>query len=443
VSAGSIVLPTIHRETLPNGLTLMVARRGRVPLAAVRLILRGGASQDPAGRSGLAHLVSETIRRGTRKRSGPAIDEEVEGLGAELITGSDEDAAYVGLSAPLESLPKVLDVVLDVAAAPTFPTGEVERIRRRELASLVHDLDEPGLVADRAMLEAAYGSHPYAHPVEGRIRDLRIIRRGDLSAFHRKTYQPAATTLVVVYGGSAPEPEQVMEQVRRRAARWKGVAPKTAPVAPPPPAPRSVLCVDKADATQSQVRIATPAIGRTSPEYFPALVANAVFGGGFTSRLMQAIRVDRGLSYGAASRFAMSLAGGLFFVSSFTKTESTAELLQVTLDEMNRFCAEGPSAEELARAQSYLAGLYPLSLETQDQFAEKLADMALYGFPEEQVSAYREQVRQVTAAQCREVAQRHFPADRGAIVVVGRAREMARSLDRFGPVKVVSVRSRL
>ncbi|HET9595267.1 MAG TPA: insulinase family protein, partial [Anaeromyxobacteraceae bacterium] len=204
-----------------------------------------------------------------------------------------------------------------------------------------------------------------------------------------------------------------------------------------PDLPRAVTVVDKPDLTQSQVRIASTGLRRADPGYFSALVANAVFGGGFTSRLMEAIRVNRGLSYGVRSRFAMSRSAGIFFVSSFTKVETTAELLQVALDEARRFCDAGPGAEELARAQSYLTGLFPLSLETHDQVAEKIADAGLYGVSLDQIVQYRERVRAVTVGDCVEVARRHFPVDRGVVVVVGPAKKVARSLERFGPVEVV------
>jgi len=253
-------------------------------------------------------------------------------------------------------------------------------------------------------------------------------------AFHRRWFLPAATRLVIV---GALDPAAALALARRKLGRWRGEG----PAAPAPPAapdlPRKVMLVDKPDLTQSQVRIASAGLRRSDPGYFPALVANAVFGGGFTSRLMEAIPVNRGLSYGVGSRFAMSRSAGIFFVSSFTKVETTAELLQVALDEARRFCDEGPGAEELARAQSYLAGLFPLSLETHDQVAEKIADVGLYGIPLDQITGYRERVRAVTAAECIAVARRHFPVDHGVVVVVGPAKKVARSLERFGPVEVV------
>jgi zinc protease len=117
--------------------------------------------------------------------------------------------------------------------------------------------------------------------------------------------------------------------------------------------------------------------------------------------------------------------------------DRTAELVQVTLDQAERFAAEGPRDEELERAKSYLSGLFPLSIETHEQVAEKLADVQLYGLSLEEVTSYRERVRAVTAQQCRDVAQRHFPLARGVIIAVGPAKQVAPALEQFGPITVV------
>ncbi len=170
------------------------------------------------------------------------------------------------------------------------------------------------------------------------------------------------------------------------------------------------------------------------------MVASAVLGGGFTSRLMEAIRVNRGLSYGVRSRFATSGAGGLFYVSSFTKVETAGELVGVALDEVARFAEEGPTAEELERTQSYLCGLFPLSLETHDQLAERLADLALWDLGVEEVTGFRERIRGVTGEACREVARRYFPLARRVMVVVGPAAAVRKQLDRHGEVRVVPAR---
>lgn len=432
-----ITLPPIHREQLPSGLQVIVAERGGVPLAAARLVLRGGASLDPGGRSGLAHLVALAARRGTRTHTGEEIDLAVESIGAELGAGVDEDATYFGLSAPVEVLPRCLELLAGMAGAPTFPAAEVGRLKRREVAALAHDLDEPGVVADRAMLAAGYGDHPYAHSPEGRVKDLGAATRADVVGFHRRRYLPSASFLVVV---GAVRAEDVLAQVRRSFGRWRAPA-QPLPVIPPPAPPRpAVVVVDKPDATQTQVRIASEGFPRRSPDYHAGIVASAVLGGGFTSRLMEAIRVNRGLSYGVRSRFATSAAGGLFFVSTFTKVETTAEIVEVALEETARFCEEGPAPEELERTQSYLCGLYPLSLETHDQLAEKLADLELYDLEEGEVTGFRERIRAVTPEACRAAARRYFPLDQRVVVAVGPGKVIARALERFGPVKVIPAR---
>jgi len=158
---------------------------------------------------------------------------------------------------------------------------------------------------------------------------------------------------------------------------------------------------------------------------------------------VEAIRVNRGLSYGVRSRFAMSRAAGMFYVSSFTKNETAAELVAVALAESRRYADGGPDAEELSRAQAWLAGLYPLSLETHDQVAEKIADLRLYGIGLDEVVGYRDRVEAIRADDCREVARACFPLDRGVVVAVGPGRALAKALERFGPVTVVPARRTL
>jgi len=237
------------------------------------------------------------------------------------------------------------------------------------------------------------------------------------------------------------DPGEVLGAARPSLERWRAAAERPPETGAAVPGPRRVVIVDKPDATQTQVRIADVAIPRSSPEYFAAVVANAVLGGGFTSRLVEAIRVNRGLSYGVRSRFGMNRSTGLFTFSSFTKNETAAALVDVALDEMARFCEAGPTEEEVRRAASYLAGLFPLSLETHEQWAERLCDVRIYGYGLEQVVEYRERVRAVSAEEVRRVARRHLPVSGGVVLAVGPAKQVAAQLERFGPVSVVAARS--
>jgi zinc protease len=432
-----VVLPDLHEARLPSGLRVVVGRRPGVPLAAARLLVRAGSALDPGGLFGLAHLVAISSRRGAGRRSGRAIDDLVEALGADLGGSAEEDASVHGLSAPVEVLPRLLEVLAAVVTRPTFPQEEFERLRRRERAGLANDADEPGTVADRALLDAVYVDHPYGHAVEGRGPDLARLRRRDAVAFHERWFGPAEALLVVA---GPVDPGKTLEEAERQLGRW-GAADAGLPVVPGAVRrPRRVVVVDKPDATQAHIRIGGVGIPRRSPEYFPALLANAILGGGFTSRLVEAIRVNRGLSYGVRSRFAVGRDAGMFAISSFTKNETAGELVEVAMDEMARFAGSGPTAEEVARAASYLAGLFPLSLETHDQWADRIGDAWVYGYDLADVPGHPDRLRRVSAEEARSVARRHLPIEDGVVLAVGPAATLEKQLARFGPVEVWPVR---
>jgi zinc protease len=114
--------------------------------------------------------------------------------------------------------------------------------------------------------------------------------------------------------------------------------------------------------------------------------------------------------------------------------------VEVALEEMERFRAEGPGEEELVRSRSYLSGLFPLSLETHDQWAERICDARILGYDLQEVAHYRERIRAVTAEEAREVCRRHLPVTTGVVLAVGPARPLEERLRRFGPVEVVPVR---
>jgi zinc protease len=295
------------------------------------------------------------------------------------------------------------------------------------------------VVAERATLMAAYGSHPYGHPSEGRGRDVAATRRGDLTAFHARHWRPSRATLLVV---GPVDADQALALAARRFGGWKGTPGGELEIGPAAPSiPPAVVIVDRPELSQVQIRIASAGYPRGSPDHAAGLVAGAVLGGGFTSRLMEAVRVNRGLSYGVRSHFSSSRAGGLFSFSSFTKVETAGELVQVALDEIARFRDGGPTEEELARTRGYLCGLYQLSLETHEQWAEKLAAVELYGLGPDEVTGFCDRVRAVDSAACLAVARRWLPVDRRVVVAVGPARRLKAQLARFGPVEVVAARS--
>jgi zinc protease len=199
---------------------------------------------------------------------------------------------------------------------------------------------------------------------------------------------------------------------------------------------RAVL-IHKPDATQAQVRIVAPGLPRSTPRYAEAVVANTALGGGFTSLLVDAIRVDRGLSYSVNTRLHMNRRAGLSVFSSFTKNETLRELVDVALEKMRAYAQTGPGEDSLDKARRYLSGLYPLGLESHEALAEQIADAILDGLGLEHIQTYRSRVLAVTPQQAHSIAPDISPARDGALLtVVGEADAARRALDGLSPLDV-------
>lgn len=436
--AGEVKMPPFEVHTTKSGLTVHAARRGPLPLVAVRLILRSGSTVDPVGKEGLADFTVRLMRRGTERLTADAINEAVEFVGASLGMGSAEDSISFGTTTPSEHFEPMLSVLGQVVREPSFLAAEFETAKSRTLAQHANDLDDPGTVAERAFLRALWGDHPYGHEVSGGERSVQGFTREDVVRFHKEQLGPRIAMLIVV---GDVDPKVVFRAAERAFAGWTG-----GPEQAPPPKPRTVaaasgqvIIVDKPEQTQTQVRLGGMGFAKGTQELFPARVMNMALGEGFTSRLVNEIRVNRGLSYGVGSHFETLRAGGTFSISTFTKTSSTKEILEVALAETAKVRKRGITATELLRAKTYLAGLFPLRLETNEALAGARAELLLYGLGEDWIERYRERVHAVTLAQAREVAGKYLFAQPPAIVVVGNAKQIRKQVSRLGEVKVWSL----
>jgi zinc protease len=436
LSLAPVRVPPRELFTTREGLRCVVARRGQVPLVAVRLVLHGGSAADPPGREGVTDFMLRLLRRGTRRRSAEALDEAIEFVGGTLHAGSFEDYASLSLTAPVPHLRTLLNVLAELVQSPRFAPTEVKAARDRTLAELVNDLDDPGSLADRVLLRAIWGTHPYSHDVSGRVRSVRRFNRDAVQRFYRDRLGPRTVSLYVVGPVDAGPVRRVVE---RAFGGWRSEA---APPAPPPTVnrlanPGQIWVVDKPEQTQSQVRLANFGYARGAPYAHAVQVMNAAVGGGFTSRLVNEVRVNRGLSYGISSSLDPLRAGGTYLVGSFTKTESTRELIDVVLSVLRAVRDEGISDGELRHAQRYLSGTYPLRTETNEAMASALADVEFYGLGAEWIERYRERLHEVTREQVHAAAERILLAEPPTLVVVGQAQKVKQQLKGLGLIRLL------
>lgn len=437
--AAELRLPPVTRTTLENGLRLVVAEQHEVPLVEMQLLIGAGAAQDPEGRAGVAALTARTLTRGAGDRSAVELAREIESLGGEIGAGAGTDATIVGAEFLAEDFARGLELLRDVVVHPQFARDEVRRARDEQVAAILAALEQPSAVAEKCYAAFLYGAHPYGRPADGRIETVRDLDPCDVRDYYDRWYHPNNAILVLV---GAVAPADAIDAVRRAFGEWRP-RPDAVPERAAPPAPlgeRRVLLVDEADATQTQIRFGNVAIARSHPDYLVATVANTILGGGFTSRLIEELRIKRSLTYSAWSMFVARLTGGDFRVGTFTKSPTTVETLELALRVAGEFRRTPPEAKALEKAKAYLRGQFPLRIESPDALAARLAELEFHGLPEDELVTYDRRVRAVTAADVAAVASRVMPDPAaGAVVVVGRAAEVRAPLEAaFGAFRTVA-----
>ena len=216
-----------------------------------------------------------------------------------------------------------------------------------------------------------------------------------------------------------------MAQARNQAGRSS--------TSPSRPGGMRIVCVDKPDANQSQIRIGRLGIPRNHPDYLPLYVTNRIFGGGFNSRLSTEVRQKKGLTYGAYSNFNSHLQTGDFSASTFTRTETTLEAAKLMVDLIAKMSTGDLGPKELDFARDYLAGVFPIQSETSEQVAGKILAVAQYNLPADYNDTYPQKVLAVSPAQIQEMAGRYFDAANLVLVLVGNVKAFREAIQKEFP----------
>ena len=431
-------VPVPERRVLENGLTMLVVSKRDLPLVHVGIVARGGSSADPAALPGLAGFFGDMLEAGTMTRSAQRLAEEIEALGASLRVEVDEDALFVGAVALTENSAAALEILADVVQRPAFLPEEIERVRRRRLAALAEERDDPDSLATRVFQQLIFGPHPYGHSVLGESEAIARIGRADLLAFAEHYLRPANVVILLV-GDVAPA--AAFAGVERCFGAWTGlVGPE-----PPPPAPRvqppETVLVPRPEAPQSELRVGQLGVARSHPDYFNLLIMNAVLGGLFNSRINMNLREAKGYTYGAYSSFEFNRAPGAFVVQTAVRTDATVPAIREVLAEVDRMRREPVAAAELEDAKNSYALSLPAMFQTVDRLAAMMARIWIFDLPLDYYRQVPGRIRAVSADDVRRVASEHLDSEQLSIVVVGDPGQVGASLQKLGRGEVELWRS--
>jgi zinc protease len=428
--------PPFREARLANGLRILIVEHPGQPIANVNLYIRSGAAAEPAAQAGLAGLAAELVTKGTATRSASEIAETIEGVGGQLSSSAGNDWLTISASVLSEYLPLAFDLVSDVALRPTFPEQEVSVARRRTLSGLQAQLGQPGAIAQREFLRGVYGpGHPYGvSPVPGTVE---AITRDHIVGFHADHFA-ADNALLVVSG--VVDPAEVEALARRHFGEWRQGAPARQSLVEPAAAGETrIALVHRPGSVQSNIRIGHLAIRPDNPDFFPLTVLNNIVGGGTDARLFQILREERGWTYGAYSQLTRPVDIGYFMANAEVRTEVTDSALAEMIRQLHRIRDHAVPADEFEGAISFLAGSFPLRIETAGQVASQVAQAALLGIPYEYVTEFRDRILAVTPADVQRVARQYVRPEQAVIVVVGDAREVLAGLEAIAPVDLYDV----
>lgn len=409
--------PLGKRIVLKNGMILLLSEKHELPVVTVSMAIRAGSIVEPPDKPGLASITASLLTQGTKRRSANQISREIDFIGGSLSVSGGDDFAGANLRVLKKDLKTGLDLLADVLMNPAFDQKEIDRKVKESLASIQRQKEDPETIAGEAFTKTVFGAHPYGRTSDDVAAYLPRLVRKDIEEFYAWRYGPNNCIVAVV--GDVKEKE-ILALLNERFRGWKAAETKDPSHAAPPPI--AALTVKKMDKNITQANIAAGQVGisRENPDFYAVVVMNYILGGGgFSSRLMDNIRDNRGLAYDVHSSFAAQKEPGAFRVWTQTKNESANEAIAEIFKELKRIRTEPVSDKELADAKAYLTGSFPLKMDTSAKIAGMLTSIEIYNLGLDYPQKYPALINAVTKEDILRVAKKYIEPDRMAVVVLG------------------------
>jgi len=403
----------------------------RLPLVTVSVVMNAGEALLEDGSAGLAVLSGSALEGGSEGMTGPELAEALEGIGTGLSVQTGWDATAVSLTCLADRMEEAVALLSEALLRPAFPEDEVARLRDQRLAAIRQRRMDPGSLADDAAADFIFSeSVPYHRPLAGIPSSVEGIGPEQIREFVDRHYEPSRAGLVVVGDVDLGE---VQALAGRYFGDWEGRPAQEPDLSFEPRfRERRVFIVDRPGSVQSEIRIGQVGTPRSTAHYFPLRIFNTVLGGAFTSRLMLNLREEQGYTYGVRSRFSFRRGAGPFGISTAVATEVTAPAIRETLVELNGLIERGPEQEEVERARDFIAGVFPLGLETTGQVASRISELLVYDLPDDYFGSYRDRIRAVSRQGALEAGRAVLRPEELVIVVVGDAEQIREPLQDLG-----------
>lgn len=428
LTAGFLALPAqadvdIQAVTSPGGIEAWLVEDSSIPFVALDIWFMGGATLDEPGKRGATHLMSGLLEEGAGDLDARGFAEATEGLAAQFDFDVFQDAVIVSAQMLSQNRDEAADLLRLALTQPRFDEDAVERVRGQVLSIIEANAQDPGEIASATFNTLAYPDHPYGSALEGTVETVAGLTRDDLVAAHANVM--ARDRVIVGASGDISANElgalldSLFEDLPETGAQM---------AAPAEYALGGGVTVIDFPTPQSTALFGHAGIERTDPDFFPAFVLNQILGGGnFRSRLMEEVRVERGLTYGIGTFLSLADLGPRLMGQFSSSNGLVAEAVAVIEDQWADLAENGVTEAELDAAIRYMTGAYPLRFDGNSQIAGILAGMQADGMPIDYIVTRNDNVRAVTPDDIRRVAARLLQPENLHFVVVGQPEGLAAS----------------
>ncbi|HUR82689.1 MAG TPA: pitrilysin family protein [Thermoanaerobaculia bacterium] len=430
-------MPQPKRIQLANGMVIFIQEDHELPLVRGNATIRGGSRDVPAAKAGLTGIYGSAWRTGgTAGKTGDELDAFLEARAARVETGADTDSSRVGMDVLKGDLDTVFPIWLDVLRNPAFRQEKIDLAKTQANTGISRRNDEPGGILGRELNRLGYGPNsPYARQAE--YASIASITRDDLIDFHKRTVHP--NNMIVAFIGDF-DGAQMEKRLRAAFESWPRGPQIARPDAAMTVAKPGLYFVSKEDVTQANIGLVQAGIERNNPDYPALMVMNDVFSGGFSGRLMQALRSQRGLTYGVGGGISAPWDyPGLFRVTMATKSETALESVEALKGEVKRLVNDPVTEAELSLAKESILNAYVFTMDSREKALQQRVLLEFYGFPPDYFEKYPSLIEKVTAADVQRVAQKYVHPDQLAILVVGNQAKFEKPLSTLGNVTPIDI----
>lgn len=404
----------IQRVVSPGGIEAWLVEDYAVPIVAVNFAFAGGIAQDPADKPGLANMLSGLLDEGAGDMDSKAFQAKLDELSIGMSFDAGRDDFFGTLKTLAENKDQAFSMLALAVQKPRFDAEPLERTRAQIKISINEAKKDPDSVASATIRATAYPGHPYGQPPEGTVESIASITAKDLETYRARVFARDNLKIAVV---GAIDPKTVgamLDQV------FGPLPAKGNLVDIPDTVPQSGHVDIDMPNPQTVISFGGPGPRRSDPDFMAAFVANHILGGGtFSSRLYEEVRERRGLAYSVGTmllpfRHSAGVAG-----NTATRADRADETVALIKSEMSRLAKDGPTAEELAKAKSFLVGSYALRFDSSSKIARQLLGIELDGLGMDYIDKRNDLVQAVTLEDVKRASEKYFTTGTNLIVRVG------------------------